>query len=229
MKRKQEFTLIELLVVIAIISVLATMLFPVIGSMKEKANQTKCSNNLKQLGIALKLYADNYEGNFPYVKGKDTASSSNATAHLENLYLLRRMKESSEPQLYICPSSGRMAGPNTDLSDDTKATRSDSDFSTKNISYAYFTGSDPETTGVTESGMSTGSGIMSDGYLSGTVDSAHGAENGTGTAIWNHDKSGRWLRVDTSVQAKNNHKKWPDLVGGNKNKKGDWKSFNLSE
>ena len=53
----RAFTLIELLVVIAIISVLAAILFPVFASAREKARQSACASNLKQLGLAWQMYA----------------------------------------------------------------------------------------------------------------------------------------------------------------------------
>ena len=62
---KRGFTLIELLVVIAIIAILAAILFPVYARLKEKANQTTCLAQLKQLGLAFQSYANDYDGRLP--------------------------------------------------------------------------------------------------------------------------------------------------------------------
>src|SRR4030088_2532951 len=63
--RKRAFTLIELLGVIAIIAILAAILFPVFAQAREKARQTTCQSNLKQIGIAISMYVQDYDEEFP--------------------------------------------------------------------------------------------------------------------------------------------------------------------
>ena len=63
------FTLIELLVVIAIIAILAAILFPVFARARAKARQAACSSNVKQLMLAVHMYAADYDGGFPTRQG----------------------------------------------------------------------------------------------------------------------------------------------------------------
>ena len=91
------FTLIELLVVIAIIEILASILFPVFARARENARRASCMSNLKQMGLGMTMYVQDYDETFParyYVNGGTTEYWWN---------LLQPYTKSS--QLFQCPSS----------------------------------------------------------------------------------------------------------------------------
>jgi prepilin-type N-terminal cleavage/methylation domain-containing protein/prepilin-type processing-associated H-X9-DG protein len=64
-RKEKGFTLIELLVVIAIIAILAAILFPVFAKAREKARQSSCQSNLKQIALSLNMYSQDYDECFP--------------------------------------------------------------------------------------------------------------------------------------------------------------------
>src|SRR5436305_2091266 len=68
MKRARGFTLIELLVVIAVIAIIAAILFPVFAQVREKARMTACMSNMRQIGLALVQYAQDYDETFPHIR-----------------------------------------------------------------------------------------------------------------------------------------------------------------
>jgi prepilin-type N-terminal cleavage/methylation domain-containing protein len=65
MNPKRAFTLIELLVVIAIIAILAALLLPALSQARDKGRKTSCIGNLRQVNLAIHLYADDYAGSLP--------------------------------------------------------------------------------------------------------------------------------------------------------------------
>src|SRR5690554_3780891 len=93
---KRGFTLIELLVVIAIIAILAAILFPVFARAREKARQTSCLSNLKQMGLATLMYAQDYDERY------NLAYTSTAIGTLHWPILLEPYHRNAE--IYECPS-----------------------------------------------------------------------------------------------------------------------------
>lgn len=63
--KRRAFTLTEILVALGIITILAAIIFPVFNSVRRRAYQTTCASNLKQLGLAVALYTQDYDGLFP--------------------------------------------------------------------------------------------------------------------------------------------------------------------
>ena len=100
--RGRGFTLIELLVVIAIIAILAAILFPVFAQAREKARQTGCLSNLKQIGNALTMYVQDYDEILPSPDhATDGPSSLNDPKWMDRIYPYARNE-----QLFNCPSDG---------------------------------------------------------------------------------------------------------------------------
>lgn len=64
-KFRRAFTLIEMLVVVAILGILAALLLPVLSRAREKSYRVRCAGNLKQLGLAIQLYADDHDDQLP--------------------------------------------------------------------------------------------------------------------------------------------------------------------
>jgi len=98
-----------LLVVIAIIAILAAMLLPALSRGKAKAQRTTCANNHKQLGLAMRLWADNNEGKFPWkVEQSLGGGKPNGTGNAQvNLQLSLVSNELASTKLLLCPNDVR--------------------------------------------------------------------------------------------------------------------------
>jgi prepilin-type N-terminal cleavage/methylation domain-containing protein/prepilin-type processing-associated H-X9-DG protein len=93
---RRGFTLIELLVVIAIIAILAAILFPVFAKAREKARQSSCLSNVKQIALAILQYAQDYDERFPMLY--DLGSPRNGLIQTTQPY-------TKNYQIHDCPSS----------------------------------------------------------------------------------------------------------------------------
>ena len=101
---RRGFTLIELLVVIAIIAILASILFPVFARAREKARQTSCLSNSKQLAVAVTMYAQDYD---EMLLEEDYDYNSNGAYNevgLDGTWRSALMPYVKNVQIFICPS-----------------------------------------------------------------------------------------------------------------------------
>jgi len=101
------FTLIELLVVIAIIAILAAILFPVFAQAREKARQTTCLSNQKQLGLGCYMYAQDYDEQLPVAWSSSRWNAANAGAGYGQDWVLtyRISPYLKNNKIWMCPSA----------------------------------------------------------------------------------------------------------------------------
>jgi len=127
---RRAFTLVELLVVIAIIAMLAAMLLPALAGAKAKARSAVCLSNLRQVGLAMRLYATENNGNIPFgpkagaftspmnlypSTGAPTSLISLVNGAPVGLGLLLSQQLAAQPKVLFCPGSDQRLNADTQL------------------------------------------------------------------------------------------------------------------
>ena len=112
LSRRAAFTLLEILVVMALLATLAAMLFPVFAQVRAKTRETTCLSNLRQIGVGMGLYAQDYDGLYPYgaeVLDKNTNHWAIYSDHADEVKAMPYLHDTLMPylkskEIWRCPA-----------------------------------------------------------------------------------------------------------------------------
>jgi len=213
MRQRRGFTLIELLVVIAIIAILAAILFPVFARARENARKAACQSNLKQIGLGVMMYVQDYDETYPASEMYNEAK----TSYLSWAKVIQPYVKST--QVFVCPTAGFYStsfasGYGWNMGGTTEA----NGFGYRSYAGSWFTPSgtgpvnlsevdEPSTTILVTDPASngySGNGIFAIGYSSlGYMPTLHGGQVGPfsgGTAAVAAGGGGNYLFADGHVK-----------------------------
>ena len=110
---KRGFTLVSLLVIIAVLAILAAMLLPALASAKKKSSKIGCVNNLKQCGLAFRIWAGDHNDKYPMATSKDLGGTEEFATGADTFRHFQVMSnELSTPKILICPDDTRIVADN---------------------------------------------------------------------------------------------------------------------
>lgn len=152
-KRQAGFTLIELLVVIAIVSLLIAILLPVLNQAKNHANRAACAGNLRQVGVAIHMYAEDFDDIIPYGPAGRPVTGSNFYTVTGNVTSLLSLEDGSpvglglllagylahQPTVLFCPGADQPSEAKEQLARVGQA-QAQSDYYYRHASVALLTG-----------------------------------------------------------------------------------------
>ena len=194
------FTLVEMLIVISIVALLAGLLMPVIGNMKEKGRRAVCANNIKQIHTLIETYMKDYDDVFPFydVGGSGGATKNAPTVIDENVNILIRRDYTRNLKIFQCPSRSA-AGSKLQTGGNQKKAKYDYEYN-GNLSFAKSSsdgGKPPRAykgTQVLEPSLIR---LVWDNDDEGGDDGGSGGQGGSGDGFYdsadNHGADGGWV------------------------------------